>query len=99
MAPYRAGVLYFHGGASLQEVVVPVLTVRREPTTPPDVRQATVTLRYKNGATRITTRVPVIEVSVESGNLFSLWAQPSTSSLKRTTDEAMSWARPGPVIG
>jgi hypothetical protein len=31
-----------------------------------------VTLRYKNGATRITTRVPVIEVSVESGNLFSL---------------------------
>jgi hypothetical protein len=72
MAPYRAGVLYFHGGASLQEVVVPVLTVRLEPTAPPDVRQATVTLRYKNGATRITTRVPVIEVSVESGNLFSL---------------------------
>ena len=71
MAPYRAGVLYFHGGASLQEVVVPVLTVRLEPTAPPDVRQATVTLRYKNGATRITTRVPVIEVSVESSDLFS----------------------------
>ena len=74
MAPYRAGVLYFHGGASLQEVVVPVITVRLESTAPPDVRQATVTLRYKNGATRITTRVPVIEVSVESGNLFSLGA-------------------------
>ena len=71
MAPYRAGVLYFHGGASLQEVVVPVLTIRLEPTAPPDVRQATVTLRYKNGATRITTRVPVIEVSVESSDLFS----------------------------
>ena len=91
MAPYRAGVLYFHGGASLQEAIVPVLTVR-DPTAPPDVRQATVTLRYKNGATRITTRVPVIEVSVES-NLFSL-GPPSTSCLKRTTDGAMSWARP-----
>ncbi len=72
MAPYRAGVLYFHGGASLQEAIVPVLTVRLELTAPPDVRQATVALRYKNGATRITTRVPVLEVSVESGNLFSL---------------------------
>ena len=28
MAPYRRGLLYFHGGASLQEAVVPVLTVR-----------------------------------------------------------------------
>jgi hypothetical protein len=74
MAPYRAGMLYFHGGASLQEAIVPVLTVRLEPTAPPDVRQATVALRCKNGATRITTRVPVIEVSVESGNLFSLGA-------------------------
>jgi len=54
MAPYRAGVLYFHGGASLQEVVVPVITVRLEPTVPLDVRQATVTLRYKNAAHRIT---------------------------------------------
>ena len=43
-------------------------------TAPPDVRQATVTLRYKNGATRITTRLPVIEVSLDSGNLFSLGA-------------------------
>ena len=32
------------------------------------------TLWYKNGATRITTRVPVIEVSVESSDLFSLGA-------------------------
>ena len=31
MAPYKAGLLYFHGGASLQELVVPVLTVRLKP--------------------------------------------------------------------
>ena len=28
IAPYRKGLLYFHGGASLQEAVVPVITVR-----------------------------------------------------------------------
>jgi hypothetical protein len=28
MAPYRAGHLYFHGGASLAEAVVPVLVAR-----------------------------------------------------------------------
>ena len=30
MAPYKSGLLYFHGGASLQELVVPVLTVKLE---------------------------------------------------------------------
>jgi hypothetical protein len=75
MAPYRAGLLYFHGGVSLQEAVVPVLTVRLESTMPPDVKQATVTLSYKNGATRITTRLPVIEVSLDHGNLFAAGAE------------------------
>ena len=28
MVPYRAGVWYFHGGASLQEAVVPVISVK-----------------------------------------------------------------------
>jgi hypothetical protein len=71
MAPYRAGLLYFHGGASLQEAVVPVLTARLVATSRPDIKQASVTLHYKNGATRITTRLPVIEVSLDNGDLFS----------------------------
>jgi hypothetical protein len=75
MAPYRAGLLYFHGGVSLQEAVVPVLTLRLESTLPPDVKQAMVTLSYKNGATRITTRLPVIEVSLDHGNLFAAGAE------------------------
>ena len=75
MAPYRAGLLYFHGGVSLQEAVVPVLTVRLESTMPPDVRQAMVMLSYRNGATRITTRLPVIEVSLDHGNLFAAGAE------------------------
>jgi hypothetical protein len=75
MAPYRAGLLYFHGGASLQEAVVPVLTARLVATSRPDIKQAAVALYYKNGATRITTRLPVIEVSLENGDLFSAGAE------------------------
>ncbi|WP_295390493.1 PglZ domain-containing protein [uncultured Thiodictyon sp.] len=70
MAPYKSGLLYFHGGASLQELVVPVLTVKIEPTGAPVLEQATVNISYKNGATRITTRLPVIEVLLES-DIFS----------------------------
>jgi hypothetical protein len=75
MAPYRAGLLYFHGGISLQEAVVPVLTVRLESTLPPDVKQAMVMLSYRNGARRITTRLPVIEISLDHGNLFAAGAE------------------------
>jgi hypothetical protein len=75
MAPYRAGLLYFHGGISLQEAVVPVLSVRLEATRHLDAKQAMVMLSYKNGATRITTRLPVIEVSLDHGNLFAAGAE------------------------
>jgi hypothetical protein len=60
---------------SYQEAVVPVLMACLQATTPPEVKHATVTLRYKNGATRITTRLPVIDVSLDTGNLFSLGAE------------------------
>lgn len=71
MAPYRRGLLYFHGGASLQEAIVPVLTVRLKKESQPDVATATVTLAYRKGARRITTRLPVIEIAVESTDMFS----------------------------
>ncbi len=70
MAPYKSGLLYFHGGASLPELVVPVLTVKLEPGGAPVLEKATVHVSYKNGATRITTRLPVIEVLLE-GDIFS----------------------------
>lgn len=70
LAPYRAGVPYFHGGLSLQECLVPVLVIRAgadraEPQKP------IVTLTYRNGATRITTRLPVIDVLLGASDLFS----------------------------
>lgn len=71
LAPYRAGHLYFHGGISLQEAMVPILVVRFQSTQEPDIAKVRVVLNYKNGAKRITTRVPVIEVSLESEDMFS----------------------------
>ncbi len=76
MAPYRAGHLYFHGGASLAEAVVPVLVARLDTqagVAPPKVK---VVLSYRQGASRITTRIPVIEVGLEgrdqhTGDLFA----------------------------
>lgn len=69
-APYRAGHLYFHGGASLAEAIVPVLVMRLE-AAPVEKQQFKVELSYKSGAKRITTRLPVIEMAVFSDDLFA----------------------------
>ena len=70
MAPYRAGYLYFHGGASLAEAVVPVLVARLDTEEQAAIGRVTVALSYKRGAKRITTRVPVIEIRVQSDDMF-----------------------------
>lgn len=72
MVAYRAGQSYFHGGASLQEAIVPVISVRLQPAQPEAISKPTVSLSYKRGAKQITTRRPVIEVTVDGGDLFSL---------------------------
>ena len=72
MVPYRKGLLYFHGGASLQEAVVPVITVRLKQAKQLQLAAAKVALSYKNGAKRVTTRLPVVELAVEGENMFSL---------------------------
>lgn len=71
MAPYRAGQLYFHGGASLAEAVVPLLVARLDTAEQHELRKVLVELSYKNGAKRITTRLPVIEVILVSDDIFS----------------------------
>lgn len=69
LVPYRAGMLYFHGGASLQETVLPVITMRLR-TKESVYRKPIVTISYKNGAKRVTTRLPVIDVKLEYYDLF-----------------------------
>jgi hypothetical protein len=71
MAPYRAGHLYFHGGASLAEAVVPVLAVKLEAAVAPERQNLKIELSYKGGAKKITTLLPVVEVAVFSDDLFT----------------------------
>ncbi|MDZ7854178.1 MAG: PglZ domain-containing protein [Halomonas sp.] len=71
LVPYRAGLDYFHGGLSLQECVLPVIRMQIKGREQPSVTRASVMIGYKNGATRITTRVPVIDVAVEAADMFS----------------------------
>ena len=70
MAPYRRGLRYFHGGASLQEAIVPVIAVHLRKRS--EAAKPSVLLSYKNGATRITTRLAVVSLAVETSDLFSL---------------------------
>lgn len=74
MVAYQAGAVYCHGGASLQEAVVPVIVVRLRAAEPAAGKQPTVTLTYKRGAKKITTRVPVFDIAVGAGDLFSMEA-------------------------
>jgi hypothetical protein len=72
LAAYRNGLLYYHGGVSLQECVVPVITMQLKTTSQPAIQKATVTMTYRNGAKSITTRMPVVELAVETTDMFSI---------------------------
>lgn len=72
MASYKAGMLYYHGGASLQECIVPVITLQLDAPDQAPIEQANVVLIYKNGAKRITTRLPVVDIAVETQDMFSV---------------------------
>ena len=71
MAPYRRGLRFFHGGPSLQEAIVPAITVALQDQAEREAVVANVSLSYKNGAKKITTRLPVVDLAVESSDMFS----------------------------
>jgi hypothetical protein len=71
MASYKDGLLYYHGGCSLQECVVPVIQLNLNQNAPCENNDVSIALNYKNGAKRITTRIPVLEVQAVSQSLFS----------------------------
>jgi len=105
MAPYRAGHLYFHGGVSLAEAVVPVLVAKLSASKPPALPQPQVGLLYRGGAKKITTRIPVIEVVSRTIDMFSpgttvevlLEAQDSHGNVIGEARRAvMSTRQPGP---
>lgn len=71
MSPYKSREMYLHGGASLQEAVVPVIELKLEAIKNTNAIPTTVKLDYKQGAKRITTRIPVLRVAAEGADLFS----------------------------
>jgi hypothetical protein len=64
MVTYRAGMTYFHGGVSMQEALVPVLSIRIHAPEKAAKTTLSVNLTYKRGGNKITTRLPVFELSV-----------------------------------
>lgn len=70
LVPYRGGTQYFHGGVSLQECVIPVLSIRLE-RQESNSGKPIISLSYKNGAKRITSRFPVVEINLQAYDLFS----------------------------
>lgn len=70
LACYSAGNKYFHGGASLQESLVPVLSVKlSQKVAEADAVQFRVS--YKRNSPRITTKLPVFEIETIQQDLFS----------------------------
>jgi hypothetical protein len=70
LVTYRSGQLYFHGGISAQECILPVILVQLQKKEERH-EQITVSLSYRNGAKRITTRLPVFDIVYSGQHLFS----------------------------
>jgi hypothetical protein len=86
LVTYRAGIPYFHGGVSLQEALVPVISMRIRAPEQKSRSQFTVSLDYKRGNKKITTRLPVVEVSV-SGQTSLFAAEQAVDLLIEAHDQ------------
>lgn len=99
LVAYRAGMSYLHGGASLQELLVPVIRLRlRQPHTEA-ARPPAVKLSYKRGGRKVTTYLPVLEIRVEPGDLFSSTTPVEILLEAHARDgRVIGEARPGPAV-
>lgn len=98
LAPYVRGVRYFHSGASLQELIIPVLVVRLGTVEPEVGQKLTISIRYKGGRTRkITSRLPVIDVTVVEGDLFREGVE-FLIEAQDTKGNVVGEVRPGPAV-
>ena len=64
LVAYRTGELYFHGGISLQECIVPVISIRLSKEQPIK-EKARIKISYKTDVKHITSRFPVMDVEYE----------------------------------
>jgi hypothetical protein len=74
LVPYSRGQIYYHEGLSLQECVLPCLTVHLEAGDSGKKKSQTIrlTLSYRQGKTdKITSRRPVVDLAWPEADLFS----------------------------
>lgn len=70
-AAFSKGKPYYHGGLSLQEALLPVLVISLDTKKAEEKPRLEIALQYRKGTSRkITTRRPMIEVSIFSDSLF-----------------------------
>ena len=99
LVAYQAGMTYFHGGASLQELLVPIITLRLRQPQAEATKPPTVTLTYKRGGKKVTTYLPVVEISLGPGDLFS--NATTVEILLEAHDKSnqvVGEVRPGPAV-
>lgn len=71
LATFTEGVLYYHGGLSLQECLIPALHVRSGPATVRAERSWELRLGYRGRSSGLaTTRRPMIEIAAFSEDMF-----------------------------
>lgn len=70
LVSFKAGDQYFHGGLSLPEAVIPVIILEFKQNKAKGAGEISASLTYKNGAKRITSRLPVFDLELESTGLF-----------------------------
>lgn len=70
-ATFSKGVPYSHEGLSLQECILPVMTIDLQKEEKAETRITDIVLSYKGGTTTITTRRPMIEISWFKSDLFA----------------------------
>lgn len=74
MVPYSRGQLYYHEGLSLQECVLPCLTIKLESATQAKRKSSapSLVLAYRQGKSdRITSRRPVLDLAWPEAQLFA----------------------------
>jgi hypothetical protein len=73
MVSYRSGEVYFHGGLSLQEAIVPIIGIVFKQSVKEEVERISIELEYRQGRNRITTYLPVINIGTSGqAQLFAV---------------------------
>jgi len=100
LVSYSSGEVYFHGGLSLQEAIVPIISVMIKQSEPQKIEKISIVLDYRQGRKKITTRLPVINIGTSGqGELFAA-QKPIEFLLEAHSPEGdiIGEAKPGDVV-